>query len=300
MPLRMGGGRSDACAIYETLRDSMGSAHSKDDSTLANRERRCMALAIARAKAHQTRGAMQSLPETATDYLPRWERWLQVPVDTTSPAHLRRAVCTGALAGNLPPTEDNIASACSTALGGESVRVTTGRVPVAQMWAASFFRPALSEVLGAGQLRAGLHYVYGVNEVPMDPSTGYDVAIYVDAPLSITLAADGSAISVGGYGIPLTFRYYLSHAPGSTDASWVADGNGGPITLGAYPTERPDRNQQHYAIIVSDSTAANDASLAKLHTVLGPMLPAEATYDIVGSQPFVLGPAGSPLGRGGL
>ena len=301
LPMRVGGGRSRAHAIYETLRDAKGSAFSKDDTTRANLELRCVALAIARAEDAQERGAMQSLPDFARDRLPDWERALQAPVDPSDEPHQRAAVCTAIMQGNGAPERDTIAAAVSTALGGETVYVVSAKAPpsILSYLGINFFTaypPVLTEVPGAGHLRAGTHYVYASRDSgttrTVDPN-----------PLSITVS-DGSAILVGPNPIPMggdLLHYYLSITPNVDSVSEVASQvGGGAILLDKYPSNPPTAGLHHLGIVVSHTTASSASRRAKVDAVLGTMLPARTTYSIVESSPFLLGTGGSLLGFGGF
>lgn len=296
MPFRMGGGKCLAQGVYEQLRDGAGTAFSRDDSTRANREKRCMALAIARAAAAQERGGMQSLPDLATDRLPDWERALQAPVDPSEPRHVRAATCMGMLQGNGVAERDAIAQAVSTALGGESVTVLVTKAKPVPMQDSESDALSLSEVAAGGSLSAGSHTIAFAYDVPSAGSI-----VLSTAPATITIS-NGSAILVGPTGISATrLHYYMSKVAGSTELAWVADQYGdGPIVLAHYPTDPPIAALHHMAVLVSAATAASTIKRAKIHAVLGPMLPAWTTYDILASSPFVLGANGSLLGTGGL
>lgn len=294
MPLRMGGGRSRARAIYESMRDAMGTAFSRDDSTRANRELRCQALAIARADAAQQRGGNQALPDLASDRLPDWERTLQAPVDPDEPAHLRAATCMGIMAGNGAAERDSIAAAVSLALGGESVSVIVAKAPRRTFTSDNWY-PVLRERAGIGSLRAGLH------SVAVAYDDGAEIALY-NTPTTITIA-DGSAILVDAIGDGPTVHYYLSVEPGSSDLAWVGSqypGTLAPFLIGDYPTNPPRSELHHVGIVVSRATAESALRRAKIHAVLGTMLPSWTAYDIITSSPFVLGTGGSELGLGGL
>ena len=295
LPLRMGGGKSQAQGIYESLRDGAGTAFSRDDYTRANRERRCMALAIARAAAAQERGGMQSLPDLATDRLPDWERALQAPTDPSQPRHVRAAVCMGILRGNGPAERDNIAAAVSMALGGESVSVLVSTAR-SKTFTYGQSPTSASAATGAGSLLAGTHYLY----IATEDTSG--VVTLMRSPTVLTVG-NGDAIRVDplSFGAGLTVHYYLSTAAGSTDVALVASQYGGAsILLTSYPTDPPMPALHHLAVLVSAATATSASKVAAIHAVLGVMLPAWTTYSIITSSPFVLGTGGSELGLGGL
>lgn len=296
MPLRMGGGPSTAEAVYTSLRDGMGSAYSRDDTTRANRENRAKARAVARAAAAQERGGVQNLPDLASDRLPDWERALQAPIDPSSPPHVRALTCTGILRGNGQPERDTIAAAVTTALGGESVYVIATKAKTKTFGAGTFFSPTVTEVLGGGALSAGLHYLYGAHE------SAAGVVTLDTVPKTITISAS-SSILVGPVLVPgETVHYYLSTAAGSTSVAWVASQYGGasPVALGSYPSNAPASGLHHLAVVVSAATSADTIRRAKIHAVLGTMLPSWVTYSIITGSPFVLGTGGSALGRGGF
>jgi len=292
MPLRMGGGRSRAQAIYESLRDGIGTAFSRDSGTRANAELRADAFAIARAQSAQERGGLQSLPDLASDRLDDWERALQAPVDPADPPHVRAAVCSGILKGNSFPERDAIAAAVSTALAGESVTVIVA-VQNPKSWSTSFVATPVCVAVAGGNLAAGAHYV---NVATEDASGNVEQNT---TPTLITTTA-GQSIVVSGVTNPgVTVRFYLSTKAGSQQLALAASNFGGtPITLADYPSNPPLPGLHHVTVLVSAATASDTTRRAKVHAVLGAMLSAWTTYDIAAASPFILG--SSLLGRSAL
>lgn len=289
-PLRFGGGRPEAQRIYESMRDNRGERFSKDDDGDENRVLRCMARAISIASSYQRRGANQAHASLATDELPKWEVLLGVPRDPRDTDADRRALCEGVLAGNGSPTYDQIVSALESAIGETVTLIAarpTGAVGTLDLPGTTSIR---EEPSAGSRLAAGDYSVIAVHV------TGAFQVVY-PTPATVTIAA-GSAIVheardlAGADHIDL----YMSVAAGSDSLAYVASTRGDAVYLYDYPRNIGTPGLHHLAIVVSDAAWADASKRARAHAVLGPMLPAWTTYDLVTESPFLLG--SSPLDKG--
>lgn len=293
MPHRMGGGTSDSENIYAAMKVARGTAYSQDDSADVNKELRAMSHSIAHAQAYQARGAWQSYAEEASTTLTEWEKVFGITPDPSENIADRVAMLVAIEQGNANPSETNIVAALSTALG-ETVSIVVERVSIktkADPFPSNATAPTLTAVASAGTLRAGTHTV-GCSFHSGDTCLGLTNTTTV-------AVTSGGAIRVGQ--VPLItgatrVDYYLSVDTNSTSIAYVGSGNGTAITLANYPTNIANGAARHLAIVVSPSTWANPVKRAKVHAILGPMLRASTTFQIVTSSPFLLGV--SPLGRG--
>lgn len=298
-PLRMGGGKPQAQAIYEAMRDGRGSTYSRDDSALANLELRAYARAMAIAASYQRRGAWQAHPGKATDLLREWERRLGVTPDPSDTLGDRRGALEGVLAGNGFPSYDNIVRALDLAIG-ETVAIVAGTAAtrVAVNAALAVASPAATAGTD-GALQPGDHTL----RVAWELADGsYTVC---QNTTTVTVAGGGalhvSPAPLGAVVGAVRCHYYLSVTRNSASLAWVATGDGGAIVLGNYPRNPGTPGLHHLGIVVAAATAASSNKRAKIHKVLGPMLPAHVTYSIVTESPFILGPSsppGSPLTLG--
>lgn len=289
-PIKLGGGRPEAQRIYESMRDNRGEAYSRDDGGDDNKSLVCVAFAIARASSYQRRGANQAHVTLATDLLPRWERFLGVPRDIRDTDAERRGACAAVLAGNGPPEYDRIVAALRLAVG-ETVSIVAARAPARVSGGAVLGTLTLREIAGAGsRLRAGLHYV----------NVAYllaDGTVNTGGSSSITIAA-GSAIAVDP--VPLggadQVQFFMSVSAGEGQSALVATNRGEAVRLYDYPSNPGTPGLHHLGILVSRAAWASAIKRARIHAVLGTMLPGHVTYDIVTSSPFLLGT--SLLGEG--
>lgn len=90
-----------------------------------------------------------------------------------------------------------------------------------------------------------------------------------------------------------------------TDAQVVMkQHNGTAVVITDYPHNKAVGGLRHYWIVMSTEALASSDMCAKAHRILGPMLPADCTFDFVDTNsPFLLNtisPPGSPLGTGAL
>lgn len=297
-PLRFGGGRPEAQRIYESMRDNRGERFSKADDGDENRVLRCMARAIAVASSYQRRGANQAHASLATDELPKWEVLLGLPRDPRDTDADRRALCEGVLAGNGSPTYDQIVSALESAIG-ETVSIVAARAPAPVTGSSTPITSiGLTEVAGAGsRLLTGDHAVH-VYFVDADGQSTF-------GDEEVATIATGSAIRVGALPVAaLGYDHadiYLSTSEGAAAdgaylCAYVASTRGDAVTLYDYPRNVGAPGLHHLAIVVSEPAWADVSKRARAHAVLGPMLPAWTTYDLVTESPFLLG--SSPLDKG--
>lgn len=290
LPARLGGGRPEAQRIYESMRDNRGERFAKDDGGDENRTLRCAARAIARAASYQRRGQKQAWPTTATDEMEKWERLLGVPTDVRDTMAQRGAACAAVLAGNGPPEHDQIAAALTLATG-EVPRIATATRPRKAEGAVVAYAYD-GNIFTGTRLLAGTHY-YSIafeTATEMRAVLGAGVALTAGQGLRlkpIPLSTVAGAIRV---------HYYLSVAPGSTARAWVGSNTGESLEFFDYPTNPGPPDLHHIAIVVTLATWSDVTKRARIHAVLGTMLPATVTYDIVTETPFVLGV--SPLGQG--
>lgn len=304
-PMSFGGGKPLAQRIYEDMRDGRGEGrYSKDDDADVNVDLQAAARQIAIAAAEQERAGLQAFPGAALDLLEDWERALGRVPDPSELLSERQAMLDAILAGNGEPTASNIALALETALDGEPVYVVAARAR-----ARSFGPPlpggplTLLEMVG-GRLAAGEHAF----SIAFEDIAG---TIYpVDVVTKITLTKGESAILVNavplGAGPPGTARVhvYMSVASGSDARALVATTSGGSALVTGYPEPPATAPLHHLGIIARPAIVLDPVKRAKIDEVLGPMLSAWTTYDVITSSPFVLGTdkkaGASELGLGGF
>jgi hypothetical protein len=294
-PIRFGGGKAEAQRIYEGMRDGRGERFATDDDTDDNKTLRCTARQIAIAASYQRRGAHQAHATLATDLLPDWERRLGVVANPRDNAYARRRLLGAILAGNGPPDSDTIAAALESALG-ESVALVTGTAPALKSALTTIYTPSVSlaAIAGSGSsLLAGQHSIV----VAWETATG----IYANqVTQSVTIAA-GNGVRTPAFPLSqvsgaIAVHFYMSAAAGSSSLAWVATTNGAAVDLYDYPGNPGTPGLHHVSVIVSDAVANDRGQRAKIHEVIGTMLPAWTTYNIATSSPFELGV--SLLGEG--
>lgn len=297
-PLRVGGKKPSAQRIYEAMRDGRGDTYSKDDSALANRELRCYARALAISGSYQRRGAWQAHPGMATDLLPDWERRLGIVPDPTDTLAARRSACESVIAGNGFPSYDNIIRSLELAIG-ETPSIIAATAAARTAVDAAPARPSPSAIaLTTGSLQPGDHTV----RVAWEQADGsYEVCQHTT---TVTVGG-GGALLVAPVDLSGAVRvhYYLSVSRYSSSLAYVASNSGGAIVLGDYPRNLGAPGLHHLGIVVALATATDRTKLAKIHRVLGPMLPADVTYSVITESPFLTGPGptappGSPLTLG--
>lgn len=289
-PLRLGGGRPEAQRIYESMRDNRGERFGKDDDGDENRVLRCTARQIAIAASYQRRGFNQAHASLATDMLAKWERLLAVPRDPNDTDATRRRLCVGVLAGNGPPEYTQIVSALESALG-ETVSIVAATQTQKAAGAVVAYNVTGSIITGSS-FRAGLHAI----GVAFETATEMRVASTVTTTLTAGQGMRTNPVPLSTVTGAVRVHYYASVAPGTTSMAWIASNTGEAIDILAYPRNVGAPGLHHLAIVMSDAAWSDLGKRARAHAVLGPMLPAWTTYDLVTSSPFLLG--SSPLDKG--
>lgn len=302
-PIHWGGGETEAQRIYRALLLGRGQGvySVDDDSAVANRELRCVARALARAKRDQARGAISFFPHLATDMLPEWERRLGRVPDPRESTWERQAFLLALTSASANPDVLSLQDALSVALGEEVLVIParpTSKVFGAPVALASL--PTLTSLYGgSGTFWVGLAGETADGTIYWASNTG-----------------KGSALSVVGLGVrvgpvPLSLwpagvekvHYYLSVSVDRDDVAYVATGDGSTIDLTAAP-ETPNASVLHHlGILVSKASFDDTVKRQKIDAILGPMLTSWVTWDVIASTPFYLSGAAAPLselGYGGF
>lgn len=308
-PRRWGGGKTLAQRLYESMRDGRGEGYYQnlDDETVANKELRCIALAVARAQRCQMRAGAQAHPIASTDMLPEWEQRLGRTPDPRELDSERRAALDGIQAGTLEPNADNIVAALTKTLGGEVPVLFTSKARVRTFAAPVTVTPlaVLTAVLGGG-LSVGTWYIGLAGEKA-------DGTIYLASntgSLSVALASAGTIrvspvpLSIWPAGVERV-RYYLSvTANNATSLAYVASGTGGAIELSMPPANVSIGGLHHIGVQVAKTTWDDALKKQKMSNLLATMLSSWTTFDFITSSPFILGTStasgASELGRGAL
>lgn len=282
-PLRFGGGRPEAQRIYESMRDNRGERLKRADDGDENRTLRCAARAIARAASYQRRGQKQAWPTTATDEMPKWERLLGVPTDPRDTMAQRGAACAAVLAGNGPPEYDQIVTA---------MRLATGETPILVAATRTRKTPgALVAYAYDGDIFTGTRLLAGTHYYSIAFETATEMRAVLGAGVALT-AGQGlrlKPIPLSTVAGAIRVHYYLSVAPDSTARAWVGSNTGESVEFFDYPVNPGTPDLHHMAIVVSLAVWSDTTKRARIHAVLGTMLPATVTYDITTETPFVLG-----------
>lgn len=148
-PFRLGGGKSTAQAVYESLNIGLGTAFDTSDASTVTAETSADARTIASLWSANARLANQWDPRRMTDMLARWEAIMGVRPRSTDSANRRRARLTAkflALGGDTFGTLDEI---CESILGDVFIQLERtaladshsnwpgGSPPQPDMWSSS-------------------------------------------------------------------------------------------------------------------------------------------------------------------
>lgn len=285
-PMVMGGGKPRAQSIYESMLTSRGvGRYSLDYDAIVNVDLQATAHQIDCAVAAQERGALQAFPVLATDYLTTWERGLGRTPDPTETEGQRRQMLDAILASNGAAEPQNIIDALAKALEGEEVTLVYARAPSPEFEATIALSPLPILTESTGGLSKGTHSV----SFAFETADGMITATRNAA--SITIASDDASIIVSP--VPLStvtgatmVHYYLSVSAGSSLRSYVATTNGSAVKLSRYPVTPDIMPLHHIGVQVSLATFNNAVKRLKIDQVLGPMLSAWTTYEIITSSPF--------------
>lgn len=301
-PLRMGGGKSRARNIYAALIAGQGTAYSQHLSAIVNQENMATAHAIARAQANQEQSANQSFVERANILLSEWERIYGVTPNENESDASRRNTLASIENSKFNSSKSTIETALSVVVGDQ----VTVRSTVASDHNRSKITFGAPDSLSATVVANGGRYVAGTHIVEI---VQYNAAGSVHlTKLRASLAlSDGDAVYVPFHRhatYPKSLVCVSPRAGESTTQMLIANHDGSPVVITEYPSNKAYGGPIHYWVIVSDAVINNKQTVAKIHKILGPALPADCTYTVVATDsPFLLDtayPPGSPLGIGAL
>lgn len=202
LPLRTGGGRSEAQRVYESLRDGRGARYGRDDTTRPNRELRAYCRAIARGASLQRAGANQGVATLALHNAAEWLQVMGLEANAGEPWAVTADRLRAALSSQDEPTGENVEralgnlvseGACAAGPAGAFTwMVSLGRLKAGVSDATRL----LGDMLPAAstfELATNVKWVGAYHKLPAGPSTSSALAA-VARDASFARSSNGYAV----------------------------------------------------------------------------------------------------------
>jgi hypothetical protein len=121
IPLRLGGGESLSLKLYRDLNAKLGTAYDTTEDSTVTAETAAEARILAAAWHANERAANQLDPDRMTDFVGRWETFLDLSRSDSDTIAIRRARIKAKLGAVGSPTRDAVSTICESALGSAFV-----------------------------------------------------------------------------------------------------------------------------------------------------------------------------------